>query len=57
MNGEDIKQLRKTLKLTQAELASKLGVSVTTIARWEGKKARPSQLAKRQLARLQRRGR
>ena len=57
MTAEDIKLLRKKLKLTQAELASKLGVSITTIARWEGKKSRPSQLARRQLARLQKRGR
>jgi len=51
----DIKKLRAALKLTQAELAGKLGVSLYTVQRWEGKKARPSQLARRQLERLARR--
>lgn len=40
-----IKQLRLRLGLTQAELASRLGVSFPTVNRWENGKAAPSQLA------------
>ena len=41
----DIKKVRQQLKLTQEELANKLGVSFTTINRWENKKCVPSKLA------------
>lgn len=30
-----VKDLRETLRLTQAELAQKVGVTVTTVSRWE----------------------
>lgn len=49
----DIKKLRKLLKLTQKELAEKLGVDVITVSRWEREESKPSNLAKRQLARLE----
>ena len=49
----DIQTIRKSLKLTQAELAEKLGVDVITVSRWERKKTKPSNLAKRQLRRLE----
>ena len=52
MTGTDIQQLRKKLKLTQQELADKLGVSRATVNRWEIGHKRPSNLALRQLARL-----
>lgn len=48
----DIKDLRRKLKLTQEELAQKLGVSVMTIRRWESNKNKPSRLALRQLEQL-----
>ena len=48
----DVKAIRAALKLTQAALAIELGVDVMTVRRWEWKKARPSQLARRQLERL-----
>jgi len=48
----DIKKLRRELKITQRDLAEKLGVDVITVSRWERKETRPSNLAKRQLARL-----
>lgn len=52
MNGTEIKELRKRLKLTQQEFADKIGVDRVTVARWETNNKRPSKLAKRQLARL-----
>ena len=48
----DIKAIRKKLKLTQGQLADKLGVTRMTIHNWENKQKRPSNLAKRQLERL-----
>lgn len=54
MEAADIKKLRKRLKLSQIELADKLGVDPTTISRWERKEQRPSQLAMVQLNRLAR---
>ena len=53
MEAEEIKKLRKRLKLTQTELAEKLGVTKTTVLNWEHKFAKPSKLAQRQLARLE----
>lgn len=35
MNGEDIKQLRKDLKLTQAQLAERLNITRMTVINWE----------------------
>jgi len=52
MTADEIKELRKKLRLTQTELADKLGVGRATIARWEVGTGKPSNLAKRQLARL-----
>ena len=54
MEAEEIKKLRKRLKLNQTQLAEKLGVTKTTVLNWENKHARPSMLARRQLERLER---
>ena len=35
MDGDTLKKKRKDLRMTQAELAAKLGVSRNTINRWE----------------------
>lgn len=35
MTPEEIRTLREKLGLTQAQLASKLEVAVTTVSRWE----------------------
>ena len=53
MTGKDIKELRKKYKLTQQQLADKLGVHQVTVAEWEAGRKKPSNLAKRQLARLE----
>lgn len=49
----NIKKLRKSLKMTQEEMAVKLGVSAMTVRRWEANTNKPSRLALRQLARLE----
>ena len=41
VTGNTIKQLRECRKLTQAELAEKLGVSSKTISKWETAKGLP----------------
>jgi transcriptional regulator with XRE-family HTH domain len=35
MNGQEIRKLRKAMKLTQQEFAAKLGVSFAAVNRWE----------------------
>jgi len=55
MNNTEIKLLRDKLGLTQDAFAAKLGVSSGAVKKWEQAKARPSQLARRQLERLARR--
>ena len=54
MEAEEIKRLRKRLKLTQLKLADKLGVTRATVINWEHRLAKPSRLARRQLDRLER---
>lgn len=35
VNGDEVKSLREKLKMTQGELAKKLGVHRITVAKWE----------------------
>ena len=35
MTKEQLRKRRKRMGITQAELAARLGVTVTTVARWE----------------------
>jgi len=42
ITGEEIKELRKKLGLTQEELARLLGVGFSTVNRWENNKATPT---------------
>lgn len=44
-NAHDIRSIRKRLGLTAQELATLLGVSITTVSRWETGKCKPSRLA------------
>ena len=46
--SESVKEIRQQLALSQEELARELGVSFTTINRWENGKSQPSKLAKAQ---------
>jgi putative transcriptional regulator len=43
-----VKEVRRQLGISQEELAHELGVSFTTINRWENGKTTPFKLAKRQ---------
>jgi len=49
---EAIKQLRAALELTQEQFAAKLGVTVSTVNRWENAKGNPSPLAMRRIKEL-----
>ena len=42
---EWVRKIRRQLKLTQAQLASKLGVTPTSVSRWERGLAEPTQLS------------
>jgi len=47
-----LKEVRRVLGLTQEALAHKIGVSFTSVNRWENDQTRPSPLAKRQIDNL-----
>jgi putative transcriptional regulator len=47
---ELVKTIRKQLALSQEDLAREIGVSFTTINRWENGLSKPSRLAKTQFA-------
>jgi len=53
MKPQEIKTIRKSLGLTQQRLAALLGVSFTTLNRWENGQVRPSRLALAKLHSLQ----
>jgi putative transcriptional regulator len=46
--AESVKKIRQQLGLSQEELAHELGVSFSTINRWENSKTVPFKLARRQ---------
>lgn len=50
--GEQIKSVRLRLHLSQTEFGEKLGVSFTTVNRWENGKTEPSYKAIRALEKL-----
>jgi len=47
-----IKELRSRLGLTQEQFAAKVGVTFSTVNRWENGKGKPSPLAMRQIEEL-----
>jgi len=47
-----IKKLRTTLELTQEQFAAKVGVTFSTVNRWESGKSKPSPLAMKQIKNL-----
>lgn len=49
---ETVKEVRRQLALSQEELAHALGVSFTTVNRWENGKTIPSKLAQGQFERF-----
>lgn len=56
MSPIDIKELRRSLGLTQQALAELLGVSFATLNRWEKGRVAPSQMALEKLRRLRKGG-
>lgn len=49
-----LRRLRRCLRLTQAALAEEMGVSRTTVTRWETGRLKPSRLARQSLRLLER---
>lgn len=49
---EKVKELRKKRGWAQEDLAREIGVSLSTVQRWERQGGKPSRLARRQLYRL-----
>ena len=47
-----IRELRSKLGLTQEQFAAKVGVTFSTVNRWESGKSKPSPLAMRRIAEL-----
>lgn len=54
VTGDEIRDMRLRLGLTQQQLAERVGTVVATIHRWETGKANPSPLAQRALRDLER---
>ncbi|OEU63325.1 MAG: hypothetical protein BBJ57_05560 [Desulfobacterales bacterium PC51MH44] len=50
--ADTIKRLRIQLDLTQEQFAAKVGVTFSTVNRWEAGRSRPSPLAWREIERL-----
>ena len=49
---EKVKELRKKMGWTQEDMARQIDVSLSTVQRWEGKGAKPTRLARKELRRL-----
>jgi transcriptional regulator with XRE-family HTH domain len=49
---EKVKELRKIKSWSQEDLARDIGVSLSTVQRWESRGGEPIRLARRELARL-----
>jgi len=47
MKGQELRRLRLGMKLTQKQLAEKLGVTENTVARWERNEMKISEVAAR----------
>jgi len=49
---EKVKELREKMGWAQEDLARELGVSLSTVQRWEKQGAKPTRLARREITRL-----
>jgi len=47
-----VKELRKKRGWTQEDMAREIGVSLSTVQRWERQGGKPTRLARRELGRL-----
>ena len=52
-SGEEIREFRRKMTMTQEELAHQLGVTVSTVNRWENGHTKPSKLAMQSLERIE----
>jgi len=52
--AKKIKELRSKLGLTQEQFAAKIGVTFSTVNRWESSKSKPSPLAFKMIEKLAR---
>lgn len=52
VSGNEIRELRKRLGLTQEEFAHAVAVTFSTVNRWENGHAKPSKLARRAIEAL-----
>jgi len=52
MEKDEIKQLRKSLWMTQQEFSNKLGVSTSSVQKWELGTTRPRGLSRKALKKL-----
>jgi len=50
--GEQVKALRKAMHWSQEDLAREIGVSLSTVQRWEKKGGKPIRLARMELDKL-----
>jgi putative transcriptional regulator len=57
MDPERIRNLRQRLQLTQEDFAHLIGVTFSTVNRWENGKSTPNRIANRLLAGLERKQR
>ena len=49
---ENVRELRRKMGWAQEDLAWEIGVSLSTVQRWEKQGAKPTRLARRELTRL-----
>ncbi len=49
---EKVKELRKKKGWSQEDFAREIDVSLSTVQRWEGRGAKPSRLARKELKRV-----
>ena len=50
--SEKLKELRRKKGLAQEDIARAIGVSLSTVQRWEKQGAKPTRLARRELTRF-----
>ena len=50
--GEKVKELRRKKGWAQEDMAREIGVSLSTVQRWERQGSKPTRLARRELSRL-----
>ena len=50
--GEKLKELRRKRGWAQEDMAREIGVSLSTVQRWERQGGKPSRLARREITRI-----